>query len=260
VAAWLLYTLLSLFYPSLQPPAAFGRGLTADDAVPILAVSLGLLAGVLAQLWRYARVSTAAERQRTKWVVFGFGVQLAGFVIGVSTLTYLSFAPAGFGHAAARLLGPSMILVGLNAMTASIGVAVLRYRLWDIDLLIRRTLVYAVLSSLLVLAYFSSVVLLQSVFARLTGNAQTPLVTVLSTLAIAALFGPLRARVQLAIDRRFYRRKYDAAQTLAAFGARVRDEVALDTLSEQLLDVVEATVQPAHVWLWIRPAGKEEGA
>jgi hypothetical protein len=134
----------------------------------------------------------------------------------------------------------------------SIGIAILRYRLWDIDLIIRRTLVYSVLSSALALTYFASVVLLQAAFRVLTGQGQNQLVTVASTLAIAALFAPLRRRVQDAIDRRFYRKKYDAAKTLAAFAATCRDETDLDKLAESLINVVQETMQPAQVSLWLK--------
>jgi hypothetical protein len=133
----------------------------------------------------------------------------------------------------------------------SIGMAILRSRLWDIDLLIRRTLVYAALTGLLALAYFGSVLVLEGFVRLLTGQSQSQVVTVVSTLAIAALFVPVRRRVQAFIDRRFYRRKYDAARTLAQFGANLRDEVNLDDLSTHLLDAVDETLQPASVSLWL---------
>jgi hypothetical protein len=134
----------------------------------------------------------------------------------------------------------------------AIGFSILRYRLWDIDLLIRRTLQYSLLTGLLVLAYFSTIVFLQAVFRAITGREQSEIVTVLSTLAIAALFSPLRRRTQALIDRRFYRRRYDAAQTLATFAATARDEVELDRLRDELLNVVGSTMQPAHLSLWLK--------
>jgi hypothetical protein len=135
------------------------------------------------------------------------------------------------------------------------GIAILRYRLYDIDLIIRRTLVYSALTALLTGAYFGSVLVLQAVFQTATGEARGALVTALSTLGIATLFLPLRGRVQTAIDRRFFRRKYDAAQVLAAFGARLRDETDLSRLSEGLVGVVDQTMQPGSASLWLRPPG-----
>jgi hypothetical protein len=250
--AWLAYVSLLLFLPGWEIPASFGRGLVAEDAVPTVSAAVFLVAGVLAQMWRYRRVSSAVERQRTRWVVFGFGLFLAGFLAGVGTLTYVTAAPVGLSLALARLAGPTLILMGFQALAVSIALAVLRYHLWDIDVILRRTLVYSVLTGVLALAYLGSVVLLQTAFRWLTGQAQSQLVTVLSTLAIAALFGPVRARVQLGIDRRFFRRKYDAARTLATFGAALRDETDLARLSARLCGAVEDAMQPASVSLWLR--------
>jgi len=137
--------------------------------------------------------------------------------------------------------------------------AILHYRLYDIDLIIRRTLVYSALTALLAGAYFGSVLVLQGAFRLVTGETQGALVTVLSTLAGAALFQPLRGRVQTAIDRRFYRRKYDAARILAGFGTGLRDCVDLDDLQARLVSVVDETLHPAHARLWLRQAGKPVG-
>ena len=145
------------------------------------------------------------------------------------------------------------------ALPVSIGVAMLRYRLWDIDIIIRKTLVYSILTALLALIYFGGVVLLQQLTRSIT--ASSDLAIAVLTLVIAALFFPLRRRVQNAIDRRFYRRKYDAAKTLAAFGVTARDEVELDKLTSELLNVISETMQPTTVSLWLRPMpapGKEK--
>ena len=132
--------------------------------------------------------------------------------------------------------------------------AIARYRLYDIDIIINRTLVYGPLTVMLVTLYFGGIVVLQRVFVALTGQ-QSTLAVVASTLAIAALFNPLRRRVQAFVDRRFYRRKYDAAKTLAAFNSKLREETDLDSLGEEVLGVVRETMQPAHASLWLRSHG-----
>ncbi|HSH79358.1 MAG TPA: hypothetical protein VLA19_12615 [Herpetosiphonaceae bacterium] len=137
-------------------------------------------------------------------------------------------------------------------------ISILRYRLWDIDLLINHALVYGTLTVTLALVYLSSVVVLQQLFVPLTGQ-ESDVAIVASTLAIAALFQPLRRRIQGLIDRRFYRRKYDAVKIVQAFGSRLRDEVDLNTVSDDLLVVVEETLQPVHVSLWLRASRPERG-
>jgi hypothetical protein len=140
------------------------------------------------------------------------------------------------------------------AIPISMGIAILRYRLYEIDILINRTLVYGVLTGTLALVYFGGVTVTQAIFRTLTGQVEQPqLAIVVSTLVIAALFNPLRRRIQSLIDRRFYRRKYDAAKTLETFSAKLRDETDLDALSDDLVGVVKETMEPAHVSLWLRP-------
>ena len=214
---------------------------------------------MLAQLYRYVRVSGPVQRQQTKWVVFGLTagiVPLASFFLVLGLVPDLN-RPTATGMAM-LILGSLLWEVVLILLPLSLTIAILRSRLFDIDVIIRRTLIYAVLTGLLALAYFGSIVVLQNVFSVLTGQNQSTLVTVLSTLAIAALFVPLRARVQAVIDRRLYRRKYDAAQTLAAFGATMRDEVDLGALRERLLSVVDDALQPASVSLWVRPTERRQ--
>jgi hypothetical protein len=222
---------------------------------PILAnvAYWGLVFGVFVyvQLYRYRYVSTAAQRQQTKWVVFGIILALSGALGGyvltvVGPLLNPRLAPLTLAQGTSYY--PFLALVPL-----SIGVAILRSRLWDIDVLIRRTLVYSALTAVLAMAYFGSVLLLESSFRALTGQGQNSLVAVLSTLGIAALSVPLRRHVQAVIDRRFYRSQYNAARTLAQFAADARDETDLQKLSERLALVVEETFRPTHTGLWLRP-------
>jgi hypothetical protein len=208
-----------------------------------------------AQLYRYHTRSTALERQQTKWVVYGF---LLGIAIMLAFNLALTLVPpeqqTGSLLTIAKELGDSFFAF---ILTFTLGIAVLRYRLWDIDLLIRRTLVYTILVAALALVYFGSVILLQSLFRTLTGQ-DSDLAIVLSTLMIAALFAPLHRRVRTFINRRFYRRKYDAAQTLAAFAATLRYEVELDNLTGELLRAIQDTVEPNRLSLWLRATEPRE--
>jgi ADP-ribosylglycohydrolase len=146
------------------------------------------------------------------------------------------------------------VTLSFAGVPVAVGIAILRYRLYEIDLIINRTLVYGALTATIVAVYFGGVATTQAVFRALTGQQEQPqLAIVISTLVIAALFNPLRQRIQSFIDRRFYRRKCDAAKTLAAFSAKLRDETDLDALSDDLVGMVRETMQPAHVSLWLRP-------
>jgi hypothetical protein len=157
--------------------------------------------------------------------------------------------PLWFGR-----IGNAIFLLLIPAIPISMGIAILRYRLYDIDIIINRTLVYGALSATLALIYFGGVATTQAIFRALTGQQEQPqLAIVISTLLIAALFNPLRRRIQRFIDRRFYRRKYDARKTLEAFSAKLRDETDLDALSDDLVGVVKETMQPSRISLWQRP-------
>ncbi len=214
-----------------------------------------IIFGGYSMMYRYRRVSNAVERQQTKWVLLGLG---ATFVVGLYYTTINSLYPAAQpseGRVIALLINMPLYLGGYGFLAFSILVAMLRHRLWDIDLIIRRTLQYALLTGLLALAYFGGVIVLQGVLSPLTGSANSPLVTVVTTLGIAVLFSPLRRRVQDFIDRRFYRQKYDAEQALTKFAAMARDEVDMDRLAGALLGVVEETMQPDRATLLIRQEG-----
>jgi hypothetical protein len=212
---------------------------------------IGFLASlVIAQGYRYRWVSDPAQRQQTKWVVFGVAVALVGFAMLLSLANFVPWfeksGPVG------DMVGETLVYGLIALIPLSIGVAVLRSGLYDVDVLINRTLVYGTLTATLVALYFGGIVVLQRLFVVLTGE-QSTLAVVASTLVIAALFNPLRRRVQAFVDRRFYRRKYDAAKTLEAFSAKLRDETDLDALRNDLVGVVRETMQPAHVSLWLHP-------
>ncbi len=204
------------------------------------------------QILRYRRDSTSLERQQTKWIILGIFSLMLGFPIWILLFGEGLDIPPGLPRLLASIGGWLSTTLAISALPITISIAIMRYRLWDIDLLIRRTLVYSLLSGLLALAYFGSVVILQRLFAAVSGQSSAVAI-VISTLALAALFAPLRRRVQDVIDRRFYRKKYDAAKTLAAFAATVRDETDLDKLTASLIAVVQETMQPAHVSLWLKP-------
>lgn len=209
---------------------------------------LGLLLSVVAtQIYRYQRVSTFEQRRQTKWVVFGLSLALLGFLslIILASVIPLPIIP--------DLIGDSLLYVFLSLIPLSIGIAMLRSRLWDIDVIINRALVYGILTVSLALIYGGSVFVLQALLQIFLSGNQFAIVG--STLLIALLFQPLRHRIQVLIDRRFYRRKYDAARTLEAFSATLRSEVDLNQLSEHLVTVIEETMQPEYVSLWLCKAG-----
>jgi hypothetical protein len=225
--------------------------------LPYILIFIGYLGVcVYAQIYRYRRVSSPLQRQQTKWVIFGLlgaaGIMVVWlFVVSVlpperPTLARTYFLL--FGHPLIRLLG--------LLFPVCITIAILRYRLWDIDVIIRRTLVYSLLTLTLGLVYFGCIVVSRTLVAPLVGGSE--LAIVVSTLAIAALFTPLRRRIQNVIDRRFFRRKYDAAKVLAAFGTTARDETNIGQLTNELLRVVDTTVQPEFAGLWLRELGSSE--
>jgi hypothetical protein len=250
---WLAVAFIA-FQVSTSLYAGFYSRSPALEAVSYLVFLSIIVSLVSFQVYRYRRISSEAQRRQTRWVVFGTTLGVSGtsffklpvdlLLVGGNTPLALLLLKAGFAF--------SFLLVPL-----SISVAVLRSRLFDVDVLINRTLVYAILSATLAAVYFGGIVLLQEVFSGLTGQEKLPqLAIVASTLAIAALFDPLRRRIQIFIDRRFYRKKYDARKTLETFSATLRDETDLNALSDDLVGVVRETVQPAHVSLWLRPRAK----
>ena len=217
-------------------------------------VLFALLLCVLgSQVYRYRRVSTSRERQQTKWVVYGLSIGFLGFVLLIGLGN--AFLPREVlqSNVARTIVAGSGVSGFLLLIPISIAIAILRSHLYDIDTLINRTLVYGLLTGLLGALYVGLLIGLESVFGLFAAQAATdPVVLVISTLAVAALFQPMRRRIQNAIDHRFYRKKYDAEKTLAAFSATLSQAVDLEQLREQLLTVVQETMQPAHVSLWLR--------
>ena len=252
--SWTLVVFLVVQVPvTFFPDAPFTLNTHADAlGYPVLLGEIAILVAV--QLYRYRRVSNPMERQQTKWVVFGLAVPTMVFVGG--TMLSLIFPALGDYHSlygAPYQLALNAISIGLLLLLPlSFGFATLRSRLWEIDVLINRTMVYGALTVILTGIYVGLIIGLQALLRGIISQDNNVAI-VLSTLAIATLFQPLRARLQALIDRRFYRRKYDATKTLQAFSASLRNEVDLQQLSEQLVAVVQETMQPSHVSLWLRP-------
>jgi len=237
ISAGVIYS--SVISPDVRPDAP-------PNPIQLLVLFLGLVAAASVVVGR--RGARGVERQQIKWLLYAAPVLFVG--------EFIKF-PAAFslvGASWSLWVGSLLVAVGGLGGPVAIGVAILRYRLYEIDSIINRTIVYASLTALLALVYLIGVATVQAIFRTLTGQEQQPqLAIVISTLLIAALFNPLRRRIQRFIDRRFYRSKYDARKTLEAFSAKLRDETNLDALSDDLVGVVRETMQPSHISLWQRP-------
>jgi hypothetical protein len=228
---------------------------TTPGVVILLLLPLCMVASALSLVLRY-RQSRGQEREQIKWIAFAASVMGLLYLI---TMVGSFFVPVAWGEPGTPLwlgLLQQAALVSFTALPIAVGFAVLKYRLYDIDVVINRTLVYGALSAMLVAVYVGSVVLLQAAFRGLTGQ-ESQLAVVASTLVIAALFNPLRRRIQSFVDRRFYRSKYDAAKTLEAFSIKLRDKTDLDALRDDVVGVVRETMQPAHVSLWLREPDRD---
>jgi len=249
----LIYWFANVFFPT-QIPAQ----LSSSQSPWILVF---WMVGVIAQVYRYRRVSTPVEREQTKWVVFGSAIAFSIVAVPsvLEALPLIKVNDAAFSNppdvqsALAGMLISATWVVAVQVIPIFIAIAILRSHLWDIDIIINRALVYGLLTALLAALYAGLTIGLQALSEVITGQAsQPPVVIVASTLAIAALFQPLRRRLQTVIDRRFYRRKYDAAKTLAGFSTTLRSQVDLNELQAHLLAVTQETMQPAQVSLWLR--------
>ena len=213
--------------------------------IGLFLVLAATIAGAISLVVRFRR-SKGDERQQIKWFVLAGGIFCAAFAVA-PVLWSVPLSPT------TEWIWPALFLLSFGTIPVATGIAILKYRLYEIDLLINRTLVYGSLSATLVALYFVGIILSQRLFVILTGGEST-LAVVASTLLIAAMFTPLKRRIQSFIDRSFYRRKYDARKTLEAFSTKLRDETNLDALSAELVGVVGETMQPIHVSLWLRPS------
>lgn len=254
IVTLLLIALLTMFSDQVGPttgvwavknPLGFLSPLVLQGLTLLAAAGMIILAGgSLISLFIRFRRGSFIERQQIKWLFFAGAVFIFAVVLllryweALPTTTYISWQEFFF-------------LISVLFFPIAIANAILRYRLYEIDIIIRRTLVYGLLTGTLALIYFSSVIVLQQILQRVTGQ-RSPIVIVLSTLIIAALFSPLRRRIQEFIDRRFYRRQYDAVETLAQFALFVQDEVSIEPLVDELLQIVDRTMNPEHLSLWLK--------
>jgi hypothetical protein len=234
---WFLLPLLGSFALSLARDGLAGQ----TSALTVFIIIVVVLVGIGTQVYRYIYVSSPSERQQTKWV-------LAGFVGVAATVTYWFVADMLLHVYEDTLIVTIPVVLLVCLLPVSIAISILRYRLWDIDVLIRRTLQYSLLTAVLALMYSGSVVLFQTGLRTLAGT-ESQVELVISTLLIAALFNPVRRRVQAIIDRRFFRQKYDSQRALEQFGERLRDEVDLAALSGTLQETVEETLRPSSMSL-----------
>jgi hypothetical protein len=234
--------------PEVRNPlglAPFEGRLLEEGGVGWLLFPASVVLSATSMVVRFRR-ARGEERQQIKWFALAAAFAAVGWV--AITLTYGS-------EESLVVVGAQLLqLLSFLGIPLAVGIAILKYRLYDIDVVINRTLVYGSLTAALALVYLGGVAATQAIFRTLTGQGHQPqLAVVVSTLAIAALFNPLRRRIQGFIDRRFYRRKYDARKTLEAFSAKLRNETDLEALNSELVGVVRETMQPAHVSLWLRP-------
>jgi hypothetical protein len=248
--AWIVPQIPEFFWP--DSPLDPLRYPPALQAIGFLGFVLSV---VVAQVYRYRRVSTPVQRQQTKWVIYGVAIALTGFLAltFITPLAFQSTRPLAFSVPAFLAASDLVMLL----VPLSLAIAMLRHRLYDVDILINRTLVYGSLTAILFAIYLVSVITVQAIITAMTGDRQeSPLAIVASTLLAVALFQPLRQRIQRAIDRRFYRSRYNAARTLERLAAGLRQEVDLQALSDHLLQVVQETMHPTHASLWLRPTDR----
>ena len=262
VPRWTQWVFWPLAIASMLATGLPQLGLPIDDRIYAIALitpfGAWFVVAVYAVIYRYTRISSLTERQQTKWVMAGF---LGTFLLFVPFILVTIFFPPS-QPSLERVMFMYLVYLPLYVfaylcLPGGIAFAILRYRLYDIDVIIRRTLVYTTVTGLLALVYFGSIITLQAVFQSVTGE-RSAFVIVLSTLLIAALFTPLRRRIQAVIDRRFFRKKYDAQQVLARFAITARDETDMNALSVELMNVVKETMAPTSMSIWLQGVGHTE--
>src|SRR5215204_2474534 len=254
---------LSPFAPTFNPFAiggVIGEVITGIRDIGVRVFLIAVIPAALSLVFRFHRAG-GIERQQIKWLVYAavlFGSIILIGVLGYEDLFSRKLSTLHVAVGFSRTLSTLIVAVGFAGLYIAVGAAILKHHLYDIDIVINRTLVYGSLTAVLAGVYLGGVLILQYVFRTLTGEG-SQFAVVASTLIIAALFIPLRRRIQSFIDRRFYRSKYDAAKTLEAFSAKLRDETDLDALRNDLVGVVRETMEPAHVSLWLRPQKAPKG-
>jgi hypothetical protein len=254
---------LSPFAPTFNPFAVggvIGDVITGIRDVGMRVFLIAVIPAALSLVFRFHRAG-GTERQQIKWLAYAavlFGSIISIGVLGYEDLFSRTLSTLHVAVGFSRTLSTLLVALGFAGLYIAVGVAILRYHLYAIDVVINRTLVYSSLTAVLAAVYLGGVLVLQNAFRAVTGE-ESQFAVVASTLIIAALFIPLRRRIQSFIDRRFYRRKYDAAKTLEAFSAKLRDETDLDALRNDLVGVVRETMEPAHVSLWLRPDTASKG-
>jgi len=251
-ARWLIpiavaLLLAYLFYELLDIMLSNGRWV--NDAIWAVIVLPSLFA-LVGQVQRYRFLSTAVERQQMKWALYGILLYFGLAALSSIPWTIARTMPPGTPAPPWQALTGAVWWLLMNVIPAFFTLAILRTNLWNVDVVIRRTLTYSMITTLLVGVYFALVVLTQTGFVAVTGQ-RNQFALVISTLAIAALFNPLRKRVQTFVDRRFYRRKYDASVTLDTFSEKMRDKVEFEALTTELTEVVSQILQPQHIALWV---------
>jgi signal transduction histidine kinase len=249
---WLMYTVAWLIFPFMSPPFAFGRGLTGSELPRMIWFLLWASTGLASLIYRYFKVSSAIQRQQIKWVMFGYAIGFIAFAIGISILTFSRLAPLGSPAVVARLTGVSILLLGILLIPVSIGVSLLRYRLFDVDIIINRTLVYGALTGIVVSAFVVLVGFLSTLFQS-SGNS---IIAILATGLVALFFNPLRQRLQLGVNRLMYGERDDPYAVLSRLGQRLEAAYAPESVLPTIVETVAQTLKLPYVAIALNQGGE----